>query len=366
MKYFFLSEVGDNYKDEEGTEGLRVDTLEGLAKKLRLAMVNLENLVAEQEQLLSAPSMPQGKAKRRYDDDASEDGASPSAQGGKPLPRSGFARMGRKAGAGMAGRMSKINAATAEVERQRQWLERQGCVVGADGTIDWGLSHRKVEYDHELAQQGLTRLDIQGGLLYLQSKPLDTTGMVTHVSGPGHCVYVMSATGNFHVSSHSVGHRHHSSMLTGHMVAGAGEMKCLNGQLQLLTNKSGHYRPTVAHLLQTLHQLQKKQVPMTFSLMVYPEKVLYPTVDAFVKSLNAKGQQDFELARLLRYHKHLRNDVLGAHQPDRWRWCDGSDGKAVGVYSELTGAAVAHKAVRQWLKSQGKFAALEVQSGQGR
>jgi hypothetical protein len=178
-------------------------------------------------------------------------------------------------------------------------------------------------------------------------------------------MYVMSSTGNIHVSRHIVGHQHHSSLLIGFMVAGAGEMKCHQGKLVELSNKSGHYCPSVSHLLQTLHQLQRNQIPLDFKLQVFPGGHFYSTVDAFMAKLNADGVHDFELARLLRYHRYLRNEILGKHQPEPWHWSDGSDGKPIGVYTE-TNVMVPHKVVRQWLKGHGMFAQLDIQTGKGR
>lgn len=257
----------------------------------------------------------------------------------------------------------------AKVERLRTWLQRQNCVVGVDGTIDWQLSSRTVEYDHELVKQGMTRVRILAGRLFLDdagTTPLDTSNMVTHFSGPGNAIFVMGKSGNIHVSSHSVGHRHHSSLLAGRKVSGAGELKCTNGWITWLSNKSGHYAPSVVHLLQILHQLQKNNVPMTFGLTVMPEKTQYTNVGAFLKYLDLNDQPDYELMKLLAYSSHLTDELLATHHPDPWRWRNAAAGERAAVYSISTNSPVQHKIVRQWLKSQGKFPTREVQPGDGR
>jgi hypothetical protein len=176
----------------------------------------------------------------------------------------------------------------------------------------------------------------------------------------------MSETGNIHVSSHSVGHRHHSSLLAGANVAGAGELKAVNGHLTWLSNKSGHYAPSVAHMLQVLHQIQKGGVPMTFALTVMPAKKQYPTVGAFLKELELNDEPDYELMKLMRYSDHLTDAVLATHTPDPWRWRDSSVGEVAAVYSTTTNAPVPHKAVRQWFKTQGLHAKTDLQRGYGR
>jgi hypothetical protein len=186
--------------------------------------------------------------------------------------------------------------------------------------------------------------------------------MVTHVSGPGYAIYVMSATGNIHVSSHSVGHRHHSSLLAGKAVAGAGELKCTKGQLTSLSNKSGHYRPEVRHLTQVLHQLLKNGVPPTFSMKVYPEGKQYASAAIYLSEL--APEKDYELVKLRRYHRYLKNDILSKHQPDPWR--EFLDTEELGVYNAITNQMVPHKEVRQWLKSQGMYGTQVTQSGKGR
>lgn len=125
-----------------------------------------------------------------------------------------------------------------EIIRFRQWLTRQGAVLTADGQIIWEKSRRTIVYDHQLKEQNVTKVSFRGGLLFAgNGKPLDTRTMATAFSGPGAAIYVMSNEGNLHVSSHSVGHRHHSSMLAGADVAGAGELKVEGGRLTWLSNK---------------------------------------------------------------------------------------------------------------------------------
>ena len=96
------------------------------------------------------------------------------------------------------------------IENCREWLRREGASADAQGNVQIALMPPSlVLYDTQAAQQGLTKVIIEDGLLYTektgQRSKLDTTDMVTHASGPGLGIYVRSAEGNLHVASHVEG-----------------------------------------------------------------------------------------------------------------------------------------------------------------
>ncbi|MFC5470701.1 hypothetical protein ACFPPD_18595 [Cohnella suwonensis] len=53
---------------------------------------------------------------------------------------------------------------------------------------------------------------------------------------------------------------HHTSFLAGQDVAGAGEMQVRDGQVELVSDASGHYMPESRQMMQTVKQLQKNKV----------------------------------------------------------------------------------------------------------
>jgi hypothetical protein len=53
---------------------------------------------------------------------------------------------------------------------------------------------------------------------------------------------------------------HHSSFHAGNDVAGAGEMQVRDGQVELVSDTSGHYQPGSRQMMQTVQQLGKKNV----------------------------------------------------------------------------------------------------------
>jgi hypothetical protein len=72
----------------------------------------------------------------------------------------------------------------------------------------------------------------------------DTSTGVTAWSGSGRAIFVMDGSGNVYATlDQQVGHIHHSSLLGGQPVVGAGEIEVRDGQLVAMTDQSGHYRP---------------------------------------------------------------------------------------------------------------------------
>jgi hypothetical protein len=73
----------------------------------------------------------------------------------------------------------------------------------------------------------------------------DTSKASTAWSGQGKAIFVMDENGNLYATTkQQVGHTHHSSMLGGQPVAGAGEIEVHEGSLVAMTDQSGHYHPT--------------------------------------------------------------------------------------------------------------------------
>ena len=74
----------------------------------------------------------------------------------------------------------------------------------------------------------------------------------------GYAIYVIDREGQLYVSFESEKDRvHHSSLLAGGAVACAGELLVFQGELLLLNNQSGHYRPPPAALRQAVDALTR-------------------------------------------------------------------------------------------------------------
>lgn len=344
MRFIYLTEIGEHYRDEEGTPGVRneLHVWKGIETALKTAITDLRNLLNKS----AAPA--------------------PTALGGKSFQdRVKFFESQSRQNAHEA----SITAVKARIDRLRTWLRMEGAYADKDGNIDFTkFKQLTVVYDHTLRKQGMTQVEFRKGELHVQGKPLDTTNMVTHFSGPGKAIYVVSSSGNLHVASHVVGHYHHSSLLCGLNVVCAGEIEVSNGMVLWISNKSGHYQPSTYHLCQALHLLQKKGVPMTFRVSVVGViNGHFGSVEEFLRALELSGRPDYELGKLMGYLPFLKNEILGANG---WRWRDPTERPGVYTIGDpangIPSQPVPPKLVRQWLKSQGYSPTFYVQSGRGR
>jgi hypothetical protein len=76
--------------------------------------------------------------------------------------------------------------------------------------------------------------------------------------GTGVGIWVCSSEGAFYTAAHEISVFHHSSFTAGRPVLGAGEWVISNGELLLVTNKTGHYKASPAHLAMCLSRLRQK------------------------------------------------------------------------------------------------------------
>lgn len=274
MAYRILSAIGHHYHGEVGTEGERRGYLEMLENRLKATLTLAKQFEAR----------PTG----------------PQVASGLPALGAGRVKELAKFHLSQQDNTTKGDRLNAEVIRVRQWIVRQGAKLTVDGKIIWPKSQHTVEYDTQLAKRDLSKVDFRGGTLFQNGKPLDTSLMVTAFSGPGYGIYVMSAEGNMHVSSHAVGYRHHSSLLAGQNVAGAGELQVKAGRLVWISNKSGHYKPDLFLLIEVLHQLQEAPVPMTFRVQSFTAAGVknYGTVDEFMAD-NGFDNDTYECDQIL-------------------------------------------------------------------
>jgi hypothetical protein len=93
---------------------------------------------------------------------------------------------------------------------------------------------------------------------------VNTKGMVSH-SGSNYAAYVINTKGEISLFEH-IGMKDrvaHSSFFSGRSVLGAGEMKIANGKLVELTDYSGHYRPSLKNVAETLKYLQQHGVDIS-------------------------------------------------------------------------------------------------------
>jgi len=109
------------------------------------------------------------------------------------------------------------------------------------------------------------RLFARDGLLYSvrDGLPFDTRSAGT-VWSQGRAIYVMDRHGNLYASlKQVVGEFHHSSLLAGEPVAGAGELEVVDGVPTLINRKSGHYQPDEDQLSLVRDMLQEQGIDIS-------------------------------------------------------------------------------------------------------
>jgi hypothetical protein len=91
-------------------------------------------------------------------------------------------------------------------------------------------------------------VDADGNLRRASDNELFDTSSANTVWGGedgGRAIFVMDRDGNLYASNYQArGDFHHSSLLAGGEVAGAGEIRVDNGRIIDMTDKSGHYQPS--------------------------------------------------------------------------------------------------------------------------
>ncbi|MEC4718454.1 hypothetical protein RY831_04805 [Noviherbaspirillum sp. CPCC 100848] len=81
----------------------------------------------------------------------------------------------------------------------------------------------------------------------------------------GRAIFVMDEQGNMYASvNQKVGKFHHSSLTSGGPVAAAGELEVVEGVITLISDRSGHYKPTKELMAQALQQLEENGVDMRY------------------------------------------------------------------------------------------------------
>jgi hypothetical protein len=87
-------------------------------------------------------------------------------------------------------------------------------------------------------------------------EPFSTTGLNSHWSGDGWAMWVESRNKDFYTNRMKLLRLQHTSFLSGDKVMGAGEWQVENGVLKKISGRSGHYQPTLDHLLQAMRDLE--------------------------------------------------------------------------------------------------------------
>lgn len=123
-----------------------------------------------------------------------------------------------------------------------------------------GIGVENVAYQIGSLLETHLRINIEQGLLYRNNKLVNTSGSATFNTKfdiVDQDIYVVSRDGKIYaVNPDALDNIHHSSFLKGRRVLCAGGMKVMNGKIKLITNDSGHYKPTNKQLVDFLRLLK--------------------------------------------------------------------------------------------------------------
>lgn len=126
----------------------------------------------------------------------------------------------------------------------------------------------------------------------LGGQPYHTEQHRTDFSGDGWAIFVVSPTGEIYSASHIVGKLHHSSFLGGRPVMAAGELVVVDGEIRIVTAKSGHYIPS----WEDLHRFVQQFTEIPGGALIRPnfkdeadfgQPVYYKVRDFRMSQLNA-------------------------------------------------------------------------------
>jgi len=118
-----------------------------------------------------------------------------------------------------------------------------------------------VEYCSISERQALEVFVKNGLLVDRHGKLIDTRGASRALStAPPHmAIFVMDTNGRIYQFKYPFATKfHHSSFLAGAAVAAAGEIQIFDGEIKRISARSGHYKPTTAHVRQALRELQQR------------------------------------------------------------------------------------------------------------
>jgi hypothetical protein len=122
-------------------------------------------------------------------------------------------------------------------------------------------------------------------------EPFTTTSLNSHWSGNGWAMWVESRNKEFYANRMKVLKFQHTSFLAGDKVRGAGEWVVEQGLLKKMSGRSGHYQPSLDHLLQALRDLQGMNVAAldNVDVILYERSMLSSYAQKIIKWRDLKN-----------------------------------------------------------------------------
>ncbi|MFQ6395642.1 hypothetical protein ACLMAJ_19530 [Nocardia sp. KC 131] len=153
-------------------------------------------------------------------------------------------------------RPTEIETSNESARKSFRTVSMQPKYVGEHLSGNAVFPGRKVKYVTDVEQRKKFQLQIIDGKL------CDAKGNLFDTGGR-EAIFVMDKWGRIFASKMSMsGKFHHSSLMAGGPVAGAGAMRVIQGKLQRLTDESGHYRPPRYFTRQVIEYLRDQGIEM--------------------------------------------------------------------------------------------------------
>lgn len=128
------------------------------------------------------------------------------------------------------------------------------------------------------------RLYFEQGKAFLNGQPFDTTPLdSTNEEYFEENLYMVGLDGEFYVHPHVIDDSlHHSSVFAGGDLLSAGQIEAFEGKILKISNLSGHYKPGIQAMLDTVQVLKSKNYPLEELLV---EMVLSTTKPELTKKV---------------------------------------------------------------------------------
>jgi ankyrin repeat protein len=104
------------------------------------------------------------------------------------------------------------------------------------------------------AERALHEVQFQDHSILLQGNPVHSKTLPNNEKIP--LLYILGNDGKLYINDHLMFRQHHSSEFCGENILGVGEIVATEGKIELLTNSSGHYKPSPKDIFPTLELLR--------------------------------------------------------------------------------------------------------------
>jgi len=122
--------------------------------------------------------------------------------------------------------------------------------------------NHQVKYYHTAAEREEHKLRFKNGIAFYGKNKFDTAALDSPFISKGYAIFILATDGEFYINNYDRFYLQHSSEFAGQEILAAGEIYASNGKIHKISNKSGHYSPTLESTLIALQAFLDKSVPL--------------------------------------------------------------------------------------------------------